>query len=66
MELVLMARLRLAFLITWGTLFALSQIVLLIVFSAFNYESRLVFGLEVFTAIITSIITALMLVKENI
>lgn len=66
MELVLMARLRLAFLITWGTLFALSQIVLLIVFSAFNYESGLVLGLEFFTAIVTVIITALMLVKEDI
>jgi len=61
-----MVRLRLAFLITWGTLFALSQILLLIVFSAFDYESGLVFGLELFTAIVTAIITALMLVKEDI
>jgi len=66
MELVVMARLRLAFLFTWGVIFGASQILLLIVFSAFNYESNLMLGLEFFTAIFTSIITALLLVKEDI
>ena len=66
MELVVMARLRLAFLFTWGMVFGLSQVLLLIVFSAFNYEPSLILTLEVFTAIATSMITALMLVKEDI
>jgi hypothetical protein len=66
MELVVMARLRLAFLFTWGVVFGLSQILLLIVFSAFNYESGLVLGLEFFTTIATAIITALLLVKGDI
>ena len=61
-----MARLQLAFLFTWGVIFGLSQILLLIVFSAFNYESGLMLGLEVFTAITTAIITALLVVKEEI
>lgn len=61
-----MARLRLAFLFTWGTIFGLSQILLLIVFSAFYYERTLVMGLEIFTAIVTAIITALLLAKEEI
>jgi len=61
-----MARLRLAFLLTWCMMFGLSQILLLIVFSAFNYEPSLILTLEVFTAIATSMITALMLVKEDI
>jgi len=66
MELVVMARLRLAFLFTWGMIFGLSQALLIIVFSAFNYEPSLVLTLEVFTAIVTSMITALLLVKEDI
>ena len=61
-----MARLRLAFLFTWGVIFGLSQIPLLIVLSAFYYESTLALGLEVFTAITTAIITALLLAKEEI
>lgn len=61
-----MARLRLAFLFTWGIIYGLSQVLLIIVFSAFNYEPTLVISLEVFTAIVTAIITALMLVKEDI
>jgi hypothetical protein len=60
-----MARLRLAFLFTWGIIYGLSQILLLIVFSAFNYEPTLMLILEVFTAITTAMITALMLVKED-
>ena len=61
-----MARLRLAFLFTWGLVFGLSQILLIIVFSAFNYEPALILTLEVFTAIATAMITALMLAKEDI
>lgn len=60
-----MARLRLAFLFTWGIIYGLSQILLLIVFSAFNYEPTLMLILEVFTAITTAMITALMLAKED-
>lgn len=61
-----MARLRLAFLFTWGVIFGLSQILLLIVFSAFNYESMLMLGLETLTAIFTAIISALLVAKEEI
>jgi hypothetical protein len=60
-----MARLRLAFLFTWGIIYGLSQVILLIVFSAFNYEPILMLILEVFTAITTAMITALMIVKED-
>jgi hypothetical protein len=60
-----MARLRLAFLFTWGIIYGLSQVILLIVFSAFNYEPTLMLILEVFTAITTAMITALMIVKED-
>jgi hypothetical protein len=66
MELVVMAKLRLAFLFTWGLVFGLSQVLLIIIFSAFNYEPTLILTLEVFTAITTAMITALMLVKEDI
>jgi hypothetical protein len=60
-----MARLRLAFLFTWGIIYGLSQVILLIVFSAFAYEPTLMLILEVFTAITTAMITALMIVKED-
>lgn len=60
-----MARLRLAFLFTWGIIYGLSQVILLIVFSAFNYEPTLMLIFEVFTAITTAMITALMIVKED-
>jgi hypothetical protein len=56
----------LAFLFTWGLVFGLSQVLLIIIFSAFNYEPTLILTLEVFTAITTAMITALMLVKEDI
>ena len=61
-----MARLRLAFLFTWGMIYGFSQILLLIVFSAFYYESTIVIGLEIFTAIVTAMISALLVAKEEI
>lgn len=61
-----MSRLRLAFLFTWGVIFGLSQILLLIICSAFHYEPTIVVNLEIFTAITTSIIAALLVAKEEI
>ena len=60
-----MARTRLAFIFSWGLFMLFAQIPVLLIGSAFNYEPTLMLILEVFTAIITAMITALMIVKED-
>jgi hypothetical protein len=61
-----MARTRLTFIITWGLLWLSSQIPLILIFSAVNYNNMAVTVGEVGSAIFTAAITAMMLVKEDI
>jgi hypothetical protein len=66
MELVVMARQRLTFIITWGMLFLSSQILLLILFSAIGYDPTAVAISETVAGIFTAMMTAMMMVREDI
>jgi len=60
-----MARARLAFLFTWGLLMAFAQIPVLLIGSAISYESYSMIIIEILAAILTVIITTVMLVREE-
>jgi hypothetical protein len=65
MELVLMARQRLAFLFGWGLFMLFAQIPILLIGSAFNYEPHVIGISEVIAAILTVMFTTIMLVRED-
>lgn len=59
-------RLRMAFLFTWGLLMLSAQVPLLVIFSAINYETYSIAIGEILAAILTSMMAALMVVKEDL
>jgi hypothetical protein len=61
-----MARQRLTFIITWGMLFLSSQILLLILFSAIGYDPTIVGISEIVAGVFTAMMTAIMMVREDI
>jgi len=66
MELVVMARQRLTFIITWGLLWLSSQIPLLILFSAIGYDRTIVAISETIAGVFTAMMTAMMMVREDL
>ena len=61
-----MARQRLTFIITWALLWIASQLPLLILFSAIGFDPKVVAISETIAAIITAIITSMLMIKEEI
>ena len=59
------ARMRMAFILTTGLLFAFAQLPLFIIFSAINWDPTSVFIGELLGAITCVMITGLGLAKEN-
>ena len=61
-----MARQRLAFIITWGLLWLSSQIPLLILFTAIGFDPTVVAISETVAGVFTAMMTAMMMVREDI
>ncbi len=66
MELVVMARQRLTFIITWGLLWLSSQIPLLILFSAIGFDPTVVAISETIAGVFTAMMTGMLMVREDI
>ena len=61
-----MARQRLAFIITWGLLWLSSQIPLLILFTAIGFDPTVITISETVAGVFTAMMTAMMMVREDI
>ena len=59
------ARMRMAFILTTGLLFAFAQLPLFIIFSAINWDATSVFLAELLGAVTCIMIAGLALAKEN-
>ena len=61
-----MARQRLTFIITWGLLWLSSQLPLLILFTAIGFDPTVVAISETVAGVFTAMMTAMMMVREDI
>lgn len=57
---------RIGFLILWGVLMLSAQLPLLILYSAIGFNNILVASTQVGTAIVCAIVSAMMIVQEDI
>jgi hypothetical protein len=57
---------RIGFLIIWGLLMLAAQLPLIILYTAIGFNNLVIAGTQVATAIVSAMITAIMIVQEDI